>query len=142
MRELVVRALIPVDEKLLLVKHKAEQDFWVLPGGRVDDQEGIRDALKRELVEELGVAPEIGNLLYVYQLQRGDTERVEFHFHVINGADYTNATIGDGSHSEDELADLAFQDPREVKILPSFIASDYTRLLSSGFNVGVRFIQT
>lgn len=35
-------------------------DLWELPGGKVDDDEDPRDALRRELREELSIAAKVG----------------------------------------------------------------------------------
>lgn len=139
MYNLVVRALIEVNGKLLLVKHSTDSDFWVLPGGRVDQGEDIKDALRRELIEELGIEPDIGKLLYVHQLRREETERVEFFFHIQNGSEYKTVKLGDGFHSTAELEQLGFYRPDEVNLLPPFIAKDYAELLASNFNREISF---
>jgi len=61
-------AAIIHDEHVLL--HRAlYEDFWALPGGRVEILENSRDALARELVEELGPAVNvrIERLLWVVE---------------------------------------------------------------------------
>jgi ADP-ribose pyrophosphatase YjhB (NUDIX family) len=46
--------------------HRAEfEDFWSLPGGRVEMLEDSREALRREMLEELGEEVEIGRLLWI-----------------------------------------------------------------------------
>src|SRR2546421_9668224 len=51
-----VKALIIRDDRILILHKTVEpRDFWVLPGGRVDQGEGLEAALKRELKEEIGV---------------------------------------------------------------------------------------
>lgn len=48
--------------------HRAERDdFWSLPGGRVEAMEESRRALERELGEELGHRAEVGRLLWVVE---------------------------------------------------------------------------
>lgn len=137
--QLVVRALIEVDGKLLLVKHTADSNYWALPGGRVDYGENILDALRRELKEELNLEPKIGRLLYVYQWRREMIERVEFFFHIQNSDDFSTVKLGDGSHSLEELADLGFYFPDEINLLPTFIAEDFSELLTSKFTQEVTF---
>jgi 8-oxo-dGTP pyrophosphatase MutT (NUDIX family) len=45
--------------------HRAEQDdFWILPGGRAELLEPATTTLRREMAEELGVAGEVGRLLW------------------------------------------------------------------------------
>ena len=51
-------------DKVLL--HRAEiDDFWSLPGGRVEAGESSREALVREMREEMGVDIVVGRLLWV-----------------------------------------------------------------------------
>ena len=59
------RAVILHEDKLLVVKHSPEDTFVALPGGHLEWKEDIKGCLKREMLEELGVAPEIGRLLYI-----------------------------------------------------------------------------
>lgn len=49
----------------LLLEHAPSEDFWALPGGRVELGETSVEALVRELDEELGVAAVPGRLLWV-----------------------------------------------------------------------------
>ncbi|MBE9460503.1 NUDIX hydrolase [Dyadobacter subterraneus] len=52
--------------KLLL--HKTPTDnFWSLPGGRVDLFEFSRETLLREMLEEIGKTVSVGNLLWVVE---------------------------------------------------------------------------
>lgn len=65
---LTTDGLITKRDKILLVKRDIEpfQGFWVLPGGHVDYNEKVEQAIKREMKEELGVMVEIKNLVGVY----------------------------------------------------------------------------
>lgn len=54
------------DGRVLL--HRGERDaFWSLPGGRVEMRETSRDALERELREELALDATVGRLLFVIE---------------------------------------------------------------------------
>jgi ADP-ribose pyrophosphatase YjhB (NUDIX family) len=121
----VVRAVIKHKNSYLLVKHNGE-DFWCLPGGKVDGNEDIKAALNREIVEELGVSPVIGRLLYVYQLinQSKQDQRLEFFFEVKNGADYTKVNLGATSHGTAELAAAEFLPLSGNTVLPGFLAAE------------------
>ncbi|HSW98936.1 MAG TPA: NUDIX hydrolase [Candidatus Saccharimonadales bacterium] len=52
---LAVKAFIFHNGKVLLVREK-DDEWWSFPGGGIDYGEDIRQALPRELAEELGVA--------------------------------------------------------------------------------------
>jgi 8-oxo-dGTP diphosphatase len=59
----VVAALIVKDGKLLICQRTKYQSLplkWEFPGGKIEPGEQPRDALRRELEEELGVIAEIG----------------------------------------------------------------------------------
>ena len=60
----VVAALIVQDEKLLVCQRTRHQSMplkWEFPGGKIEDGEQPRDALRRELEEELGIDAQIGD---------------------------------------------------------------------------------
>ena len=59
----VEAALIVQDEKLLVCQRTRHQSMplkWEFPGGKIEDGEQPRDALRRELEEELGIDAQIG----------------------------------------------------------------------------------
>ncbi len=53
----VVAAAVVEDRRLLLVSKRAAPDVFYLPGGKRDTGEDDLTCLRRELAEELGVAP-------------------------------------------------------------------------------------
>ena len=56
---LLARAVIRRNDRVLVVRATGQAHTF-LPGGHVEDGEGLRDCLRRELREELGVASEVG----------------------------------------------------------------------------------
>jgi len=131
-RRVAVRALILQDGKLLCVrqKHYFEAvftditNFWCLPGGGVDAGEALLPALEREIIEELGVKPVIGNLLYVQQFLYADMEHLEFFFHVTNATDYAQVDLSKTSHGAVEIAELEFIDPAHKSVQPEFLSTE------------------
>ncbi len=74
---------VAVHEGRVLI-HRSDLDpFWSLPGGRIELREPSTAALKREMVEELGVEVTVGRLLWVaeYFFTYGDTDYHEFAFY-------------------------------------------------------------
>lgn len=62
----VVAAVVHRDGRLLLCQRHDGPHLplmWEFPGGKIDRGEEPRDALRRELTEELAVAAEVGALL-------------------------------------------------------------------------------
>ncbi len=60
----VVAALIVKDEKILVcqrTKHQTMPLKWEFPGGKIEEGEQPRDALRRELDEELGIDATVGD---------------------------------------------------------------------------------
>jgi 8-oxo-dGTP diphosphatase len=71
----VVAAVVINDGRLLVTRRKpavSAAGRWELPGGKVEIGEGDREALRRELREELGVEAEIGDRIgQVVQVEPG-----------------------------------------------------------------------
>ncbi len=62
----VVAAAITDGERVLAGRraaHKRQAGCWELPGGKVESGESDREALAREIVEELGMIVEVGDRL-------------------------------------------------------------------------------
>jgi 8-oxo-dGTP diphosphatase len=57
-RGVTIDALILREDKILLIKRGAEpfRGFWALPGGYVEWDETVENAVKREVAEELGLS--------------------------------------------------------------------------------------
>lgn len=120
------RGIILYEGKLLVVKHAKDANFYALPGGHLDWGEGVKECLERELIEELGVMPEIGRLLYVNTfIDTNNIQPMEFFFEIINGKDYLNIEKLTRSHAH-ELAEIYWINPTDsIKILPKKFAEDF-----------------
>ncbi|HMI09903.1 MAG TPA: NUDIX domain-containing protein [Candidatus Saccharimonadales bacterium] len=125
-RRIAVRGIIFKDGKLLCQQLKPgkdgkSRDFWCTPGGGLDPNEGLTDGLRREMTEETGVMPDIGNLLFIQQLIDGSEEHLEFFFHIKNADDYTAVDLAKTTHGELEIENMNFIDPAKENVLPAFL---------------------
>jgi 8-oxo-dGTP pyrophosphatase MutT (NUDIX family) len=66
--KVATKAIIVKGEKILLARDHRNETIWELPGGRINVDESIEMALKREVLEELGVAVTIKDLIYSEQI--------------------------------------------------------------------------
>ena len=119
------------DGKMLVVGHTHDTSFAALPGGHLEWGEDVHACLEREMIEELGIKPDIGRLLYIQTFIEAlrNTQPVEFFFEIRNGSDYLDIqTIEkkERSHAH-ELAEIYWASPDEdVNILPTQIAHDFS----------------
>ncbi|TBW84603.1 NUDIX hydrolase, partial [Staphylococcus epidermidis] len=56
----VVYALIQNQERKVLLVNNTDGGGWSLPGGKVEKEETLIEALKREVMEETGLNAKIG----------------------------------------------------------------------------------
>ncbi|MDO4781118.1 MAG: NUDIX hydrolase [Candidatus Saccharibacteria bacterium] len=133
MRRVNVRGIIVNDKgelfcQRLTARDRDGRDFWCTPGGGLDMGESLLDGLRREMIEETGVAPEIGRLLFVQQFAEdgdrsahGPSEQLEFFFHITNWQDYQQIDLAATTHGMLEVATCGFVDPKSTVILPAHL---------------------
>jgi 8-oxo-dGTP diphosphatase len=82
----VVAGLIVKDGKLLVCQRTRHQTMplkWEFPGGKIEEGEQPRDALRRELEEELGIHATIGDEVKRIQHEYPNGGKVELRFFVV-----------------------------------------------------------
>jgi 8-oxo-dGTP diphosphatase len=123
-----VAALIFKDGKILVCQRTRHQTMplkWEFPGGKIEEGEQPRDALRRELDEELGIEAKVGDEVARIRHQYKNGSSVELRFFVVN--EYAG-----------ELENKIFRDMRwaDRSELPSFdfLEADFelVRDLASG----------
>lgn len=104
------------------------RDFWCTPGGGLEMGESLLDGLRREMIEETSVKPEIGKLLFIQQFAESDeqsvhgpNEQLEFFFLITNWQDYQQINLEQTSHGVEEVAKCGFVNPKTTRILPSYL---------------------
>jgi 8-oxo-dGTP diphosphatase len=116
----VVAGLIVNDGKLLVCQRTRHQTMplkWEFPGGKIEEGEQPRDALRRELEEELGILATIGDEVQRIQHEYPNGAMVELRFFVVRAF-------------EREIENRIFRDIQwaEPKDLPAydFLEADLT----------------
>lgn len=137
------RALIIHQDQLLVTKQKPEYHFYALPGGKLEVGETVEAGLVRELTEETGIPPQLGDLLYVSQWISPLNHRLEFFFSVKNSADYRQLDRNTASHGF-EVVEFAWIDPRTsaIPLRPGFLGDQFSRLLAENGRLPVQLITT
>jgi 8-oxo-dGTP diphosphatase len=112
MMKQVVAALIVKENTILICQRTEGQAMplkWEFPGGKVEPDEDLKDALHRELDEELGIDAEIGAHVAAIQHTYRGGNALELHFYRVD-------------HFKGELQNRIFRDIRWVdrKDLPTF----------------------
>ena len=110
----VVAAVVRRDDGRLLISQRNADDmlggYWEFPGGKVDPGEDLKTAVRRELLEELGIETEIGSEIHriVHPYPDRDVRLVFFDARIISGepqklevADFRWVTL-------DEIMDYQF----------------------------------
>ena len=117
----VVAALMMKDGEILVCQRTRHQPMplkWEFPGGKIEDGEQPRDALRRELDEELGIDAQIGEEVARIRHEYKSGGSVELRFFVVN-------------HYTGEIENRIFRDVRWAKRseLPAFDFLDADREL-------------
>lgn len=131
-RRICVRGIIYKNGMLFCQELKGidgtARGFWCTAGGGLEPGESLREGVRRELVEETGVTPVIGKLLFVQQYSENEptsdhqvSEFLEFFFHIENPDDFNAIHLEETSHGTLEVSRCGFVDPKTSVVLPKFL---------------------
>jgi mutator protein MutT len=104
----VAAAIIRRDGRILLTRRLPDAhlpNLWEFPGGKVEPGESLIDALRRELLEELGVHADVRDEYYT-TVHHYPTKSVDLHFF--------NCTIIDGEPRAIEVAAFRWVKPEDL----------------------------
>ncbi len=116
----VVAGLIVKDGKLLVCQRTRHQTMplkWEFPGGKIEEGEQPRNALRRELEEELGIVATIGDEVARIQHEYPNGGMVELRFFIVRAFD---------REIENRIfRDLQWADPKDLPKF-DFLEADLT----------------
>jgi 8-oxo-dGTP pyrophosphatase MutT (NUDIX family) len=126
-KEIVVRgrAVIIHDDKLLVVKHSHGLDFAALPGGHLEYGESPLECVEREVIEELGIKPVVGDLLYVHSYVTEERQSIEFFFAIDNAIDYLDLHSAHRTHAHEIDEYLWIGRDSSLRVLPEQFMTDF-----------------
>lgn len=114
--DIPVKALIENDGKILMMLG-ADDDHWQLPGGRVNEGEELRSALKREIKEELGLDIEPINIFDAFLFKSASGKNhvvIIYKCKVLNRLENIKFTDGETKEihwiSDDDIGNLKMRD--------------------------------
>ena len=123
----------------LIERHRAGLDYFVFPGGGVDEGETPEQAAGREAMEELGVEVSIGQKVAVVHLgQRSRqvyylAEQIGGEFGTGSGEEYTNA---DPASSEEGIYIPVWMPVDELLLHQNIYPADLARLVVKSMKEG------
>lgn len=100
------------DDRMLLVKRGREpgKGLWAVPGGKVEWGEEMKEAARREVLEETGLVVEIGDIVWV-----GEAIGDDHHLVLI---DFAARAVGGTLAAADDAEDVRWVPIAEADQLP------------------------
>lgn len=131
---LVVRCVIKYGGAFLLIKqkNKSNKEYFLFPGGHVEEGENLQSALKRELYEELGIEVLPQKILFTRETDSPFDKCLEIFFMCKTKSKKSSIkTFQKGVVGQEELISVNFFQKNELIHLksfvpgPQFFSSDY-----------------
>ena len=121
------RGIIICEGELLVVKHSHDVNYYALPGGHLEYGETVLECIEREIIEELGVKPQVGRLLYVHDYidENDGVQSVEFFFEIVNGKNYKNIDDVERTHAHEIVELLWISRAGNEILLPLGMGKDF-----------------
>jgi len=101
-------------KKILLTKRE-DNSRWCLPGGQLESGESVTEACAREVLEETGLAVEVGRLIAVYTSPDMLLYYDEDHQYQVISFHFMAAVIGGALVISDETTAVGFFSEQEIK---------------------------
>lgn len=123
----VVAAVIEDTDRFLVTRRQPGvhlEGMWEFPGGKIDPGETHEAALRRELLEELGVGAEVGACVHRTKHTYPD-RNVELHFYKCDVNGPPRPTLGQEMRwvPRDKLQSLGFP-PADTELIEMLTSSD------------------
>jgi len=119
-----VCGLIVESDKILLVNIQSPtrtEPFWTPPGGGLEFGESLKDAVKRELMEETGLIVEPQSLMYTSEFIKDPFHAVEYYWRCIRiGGDLKLGTDPEFDRGQQMLKAVEFIGLDQLASLPVF----------------------
>jgi len=112
------KVIITYDDKVLLLKKKGK--WWDLPGGKLDEGEGLEQSAVREVKEETGLKVSVGDILSCRLQKRPDTNHWVFIFYHCKLKDkpgkikLSDEHVESGFYSSKEMKDMYLNDIQRI----------------------------
>lgn len=108
-------AIIFIDNKLVTVYREKKVEgklkkYYVIPGGGVEDGESIVEAVRREILEEVGIEIELTDKCFCL-----DKEKAQEYFYIAN---YVSGVVGTGTGPEFANRDVEKYGSYEINLIP------------------------
>ncbi|MGN1127912.1 MAG: NUDIX domain-containing protein [Candidatus Flemingiibacterium sp.] len=112
------KALIIKEGKMAAIKIRdAGEEWYIMPGGGQESEETLREAVCREVLEELGIAVECRDLLFVVEGVHGEGfHRVDLVFYCEFIDDIPDAV----PHSDTNQVGIEWLDISELNLKPLY----------------------
>lgn len=109
MKRISVRGIIKTKKGLATIfRRKNGTEYYVIPGGGVDNNENLEDALKRELKEELNIEVNIINLAF----KNETNDRIEYFYE----CEYLSGDFTLNGEELDRMNENNYYEPTFIKI--------------------------
>lgn len=137
MRQRISAGGIVVDNNRVLLVHHCQEnafDFWVMPGGGVEGNEGILKAAEREVLQETNLTVNAERIAYIEDFIDGD--KYVCKFWVYCGLTSGNLTTDNKDLDEPFLVDARFFSQEEVQdlnVFPPILKHEFWQDLEAGF---------
>jgi ADP-ribose pyrophosphatase YjhB (NUDIX family) len=123
-----VAAVVFLEDAVILVRRNNEpgKGRWSLPGGLVELGEGLEEALRREIMEELSIEISVNGLLDIFERVVRDAEgRVVYHYVVL---DYWAEAISGDPAAGSDAGEMMLVSSNEI-LETSRVSSDVKAML-------------